>query len=132
MHFGLNPGSAAFAAGFYLLLAALIWSGFVPDWVERWHGPLAYAVLWLIGAHLVGLFLHAVRHREMTPLAMVHGRVASDSNTGLASARPLSGLLVFLLSLAVGGYLFWTFDVPGASVRFPWFGEVLLPITEKG
>ena len=73
---GLNPGSAAFAAGIYACLAALIYSGFEGDLVETWHGRLACAAVGLIGLHLAGLLLHALRHRAPTPLAMVHGRAA--------------------------------------------------------
>ena len=56
---GLNPGSAAFAAGIYACLAALIYSGFEGDLVETWHGRLACAAVGLIGLHLAGLLLHA-------------------------------------------------------------------------
>lgn len=126
----LNPGSALFALTFYLSIAALIWSGFVPDWAERWHGPVAYLMLALIGVHLTGLSLHAVRHRSMTALSMVHGTSQEDGPS--VRNRSAVGFLLLCLTLLVTWMLFQGFDQVSSTLHVPWIGDFNLPLTEKG
>lgn len=131
-HAGLNPGSAWFALLFYVSLVGLIWSGFVPDWVETWHGYLAYGCLFLIGAHLLGLLLHALRHRALTPLAMVHGMALDSSNPAGLSAKSRVGFALLILSLAVGFLLVRCFDPATSVISIPGVCEWALPVIQKG
>ena len=131
-HTGLNPASAAFALAIYLVLAALIWSGFVADLAETWHGRLAWGALGLIGVHLLGLTLHGLRHRALTPLAMVHGKTSGSPEDGLSSQRPLAGLAL-LLAGALTGWLLWKgFDEASATLKLPLLPEVVFPLMLKG
>ena len=131
-HAGLNPGSAAFALAIYVVLVALIWSGFVADLAEIWHGRLAWGGLGLIGAHLLGLTLHGLRHRELTPLAMVHGKVRGSAQDAVKSQCALAGLALFLASLAVGWLLWSAFDEPSSTLKLPLLPEVVFPLMLKG
>jgi cytochrome b len=129
---GLNPGSAAFASGIYACLAALIYSGFEGDLVETWHGRLARAAVGLIGLHLVGLLLHALRHRAPTPLAMVHGRVAGRPPEGLAGTHARAGLLLLLLSGLVLALLVGCYDEANGVIAIPGLPEIPVPAIQKG
>jgi hypothetical protein len=129
---GLNPGSAAFALCIYLCLAALIYSGFVPDLVETWHGRLAYAAVGLIGLHLLGLFLHALRHGALTPLAMVHGRVAGRVPEGLVSPYPLAGMALLGLCGLVLWLLVAYYDEANSVLAIPGLPEIPVPAIQKG
>lgn len=129
---GLNPGSAAFAAGIYACLAALIYSGFEGDLVETWHGRLACAAVGLIGLHLAGLLLHALRHRAPTPLAMVHGRAAGRPPEGLANTHAGAGLLLLLLSGLVLWLLVGYYDEANGVIAIPGLPEIPVPAIQKG
>ena len=129
---GLNPGSAAFAAGIYACLAALIYSGFEGDLVETWHGRLACAAVGLIGLHLAGLLLHALRHRAPTPLAMVHGRAAGRLPEGLANTHAGAGLLRLLLSGLVLWLLVGYYDEANGVIAIPGLPEIPVPAIQKG
>ena len=129
---GLNPGSAAFAAGIYACLAALIYSGFEGDLVETWHGRLACAAVGLIGLHLAGLLLHALRHRAPTPLAMVHGRAAGRLPEGLANTHAGAGLLLLLLSGLVLWLLVGYYDEANGVIAIPGLPEIPVPAIQKG
>jgi cytochrome b len=129
---GPNAGSALFAQAIYLATLALIWTGFVPDWVESWHGWLAYAAIALIGVHLLGLSLHALRHRALTPLSMIHGRGIGRETDALPSSQRLAGLIVLILSAILIWAVFARFDTNTATLHLPFLPEIDLPLIQKG
>ena len=129
---GLNPASAAFALAIYGCLAALIYSGLVADLVEMWHGRIAWAAVGLIVVHLVGLLLHALRHRALTPLAMVHGRVSGRSPDGLAATYAGAGIALFFLSACVLWLLLAFYDESVAVIASPGLPEIPLPAVQTG
>lgn len=131
-HFGLNPGSALFALALYLLVPVVVYTGFIADWAETWHGRLAYGCLFLIGTHLAGLVLHALRHREMSPLAMVHGRGSGAENEAVSTPKTGAGLVLLLLGLAVAGLLCRYFDEATSVLQIPFLPEVAFPVVQKG
>jgi cytochrome b len=129
---GLNPGSAIFALAFYVFLSLGIYTGFVPDLVEVWHGRLSYGLLALICVHLLGLFIHALRNRAATPLSMVHGMGKGEVDHSLASTYPMTGLVILLTSLLVVFFVCNGYDENGSCIRIPWVGELSIPIGERG
>ena len=129
---GLNAGSALFALALYLAVIAVVCSGFVADWVETWHGRLAYGCIALIAVHLLGLSAHALRHRELSPLAMVHGRGRGSANEALLSARAGVGWLLIALGLGVACLLFYYFDEATSVLKLPYLPELSFPLIQKG
>lgn len=129
---GLNPGSAAFALGIYVCLAALVYSGFSPEWVEFWHGRLAWGAVGLIALHLTGLLLHAWRNRAPTPLAMVHGRVEGRFSEGLSHSGAWAGVLLFVLSALVVWGLVGCYDEANSAIVIPGLPEIPVPFIQKG
>jgi cytochrome b len=131
-HEGLNPGTALFAPAVYLALVALIVTGFDADWVQTWHGWLSWGVIGLIGAHLFGLTLHALRHRELSPLAMVHGKVSQRPGAGPATPRTTAGVVLFAASALVAWWAYRYFDLDTSTLRLPFLPEISLPLIQKG
>ena len=129
---GPNAGSALFAQAIYLATLALIWTGFVPDWVESWHGWLAYAALALIGVHLLGLSLHALCHRAMTPLAMIHGRGIGRETDALPNSQRVAGVILWIISGLLVWCVFARFDSNTNTLRLPLLPEIELPLMQKG
>jgi cytochrome b len=131
-HFGLNPGSVWFALALYLLVPVVVYTGFIADWAETWHGTLAYGCLFLIGTHLAGLVLHALRHREMSPLAMVHGRGKGLENEGVSNPKTGAGLVLLILGLAVAGLLCRYFVETTSVLQIPFLPEIAFPAFQNG
>ncbi|WP_414664467.1 cytochrome b/b6 domain-containing protein [Horticoccus sp. 23ND18S-11] len=131
-HPGINPGTALFAPAAYLVLVALIVSGFDADWVVSWHGPLSWAMIGLIAAHLLGLSLHALRHRELTPLAMIHGRRSVTAAAAPAKSRVAWGVVLIALSALLVGLMGRGFDPGTSTLRIPFLPEIEFPLIQKG
>ena len=129
---GLNPGSAAFAAAIYLAAPALVWTGFVLELAESWHERIAWASLSLIGAHLLGLALHALRHRAVTPFAMIHGKVRGFDHEGLTHSGWQAGVALAALSIGFCLVLFWCFDFDSAALSIPFMPDIGFPMMQKG
>jgi cytochrome b len=129
---GLNPGSAAFAAAIYLAAPVLVWTGFVLELAESWHSWIAWASVSLIAAHLLGLALHALRHRAVTPLAMIHGKVRGVDSEGLTHNAWRTGVALVALSIGLSWVLFWYFDFDSATLSVPLMPEIDFPIMQKG
>ena len=129
---GLNPGSAAFAAAIYISALALVCTGFVLELAESWHSWIAWASGFLIGAHLLGLALHALRHRAVTPLAMIHGKVRGGGSEGLPHNAWQVGVALAALSMGLSWVLFWYFDFESATLSVPFIPDIGFPIMQKG
>ncbi|BDU75579.1 cytochrome b/b6 domain-containing protein [Mesoterricola sediminis] len=97
---GHNPGAGYAAWAMFLLPLGLVGTGLAMGRglhaAEEVHGALAYALLGVVGLHLLGLAWHTRRHREAIALSMVHGRRRIPAGTGIAGARPVAGILVAL------------------------------------
>jgi len=129
---GLNPGSALFAQLLYTGLALLIATGFAGEWVETWHGRIAWGTVGLIGVHLLGLAFHALRHRRATPLAMVHGWDVRTTDAGVASPNRIAGWILLLLGITVAWLLVRCFDETTSVLSIPGLPEVAFPVMQKG
>jgi cytochrome b len=131
---GLNPGTAVFAFAIYLSLVALNASGFMQDWSETFHGCLARGVVVLIACHLLGLALHAVRHRECTFLAMVHGKKKASGGEAeiKAKGRIIFGLVLLVVSAVTAWIAGRNFDPSTSILHLPWLPALEFPLIQKG
>jgi cytochrome b len=86
---GHNPAGAAMIVALLLSLLTLTISGILMSstalwggvWMDWLHSVSAYATLGLIGAHIVGVVLASLQHKENLPLSMVTGDKDADSTT---------------------------------------------------
>jgi cytochrome b len=125
---GVNPGTLLFAPLAWLAVPLLILTGYVADWSEIWHARIAWGGAALVGCHLLGLSLHALRHQRLTPLAMVHGRrVGNDPRDRAESPRVAISLAWLAASVSLAGTIWFGFDpltcvwriLPGVEIAFP-------------
>jgi len=103
---GHNPGAAWGIYALLLLVAAMTTTGVLQgrsEAFEEVHEVLAWTLVATIGAHLVGVVWHALRHREDLVRAMVDGRKRGDAADAIPLARPLVGLLFLALT---GGFAY--------------------------
>jgi hypothetical protein len=129
---GLNPGTALFAPAVYLAVIGLLVSGFVQEWVEAWHEPLAWGAIGLVACHLLGLTLHALRHRALTPLAMVHGRRLPAAGTAPVPARWAWGITLAVVSPILAVLVWRYFDSATSTLETPLLPALRFPVIQKG
>lgn len=129
-YMGHNPGSAYAAIAMLAILAGLAVTGFMlgrgKEGVKEVHELLAYAMLAVVGLHLLGIAAHTLRHRENIAASMVHGRKAGDEAAGIPSAHPAAGFAVVALTLAWVSLVYANFDSTTQTTRLPLLGQLQL------
>lgn len=128
-HAGHNPGTAwatfamlGMAAGLALTGMNMATGGEV---VEELHELFAWGMVATVAAHLAGLALHTLRHRENIALSMVTGEKEGRSEDGLRHSHPLVGL-AFLGLVGGWGYgLVRGYDATTSQVTLPVLGTTL-------
>lgn len=129
-YMGHNPGSAYAAIAMLVILAGLAATGFMlgrgNEGVKEVHEALAYAMLAVVGLHLLGIAAHTLRHRENIASSMVHGRKSGDDAAGIASAHPAAGFAVVALTVAWVSLIYANFDSSAQTTRLPLLGQLQL------
>jgi len=125
---GHNPGTAAVALVMFGLTVGLVWTGLnMPDGSsEDLHEVLAYGMLAAVGAHLAGMILHTIHHRENIALGMITGEKDVDPGMGLQSSQPVAGVFALICCLLFSAMLFRGYDAAASTVNIPGFGMVRL------
>lgn len=128
-HVGHNPGSAYAIFAMLLLVLSLGVSGVLlgsgVKGIKELHELLAFALIGVVVAHVLGVVLHTVRHRENITASMVHGRKQADPPDGIASSRPV--VAVILVLAVVGGMagLLRSYDANRRTLQLPVLGTQL-------
>lgn len=122
-HAGHNPASAYAALAMFALILGLAVTGVMMargnEAVEGAHEIMVYAFIAVSVAHLLGVALHTVRHKEAISLSMVHGRKDADPSAAIPSARPLAALALVLLTALWAGALFRAYDPASQRLTVP-------------
>jgi len=123
---GHNPGSAYAIYAMLLLTLGLGATGLLRtsgEAFEELHEIMAYLMLSVIVAHILGVVWHTIRHRENIALSMIDGRKAGDPSQAIRSSH----LLVGVALLAVSAW--WTFAIfSGYDARA---GQLRLPVLDR-
>ena len=134
MYLGHNPGSAY---GIFAMLALVlglavtdIMLGQGNESVEDLHEILAYVMLAAVGAHVLGVAIHIVSHRENIIASMIHGRKDAEGSNGMSSHGITSThrVAAALFLLVIGrflGALIANFDRTTSTTTLPILGTQL-------
>lgn len=123
-----NPGTAAAALGMFAVTALLAFTGIKNTTDESFgepHEVLAYALVALVAAHLLGLAIHTLRHRENIGFAMVSGRKVAPASTALETSRPVFAVVLAVASAAWIWALFASYDRATGFAKVPLLGQSL-------
>jgi cytochrome b len=129
-----NPATSLVALAMFAFVPILLWTGLAPEReaADELHSLLAYGLLVLIAAHLAGLVVHTLRHRENIATAMVTGRKRAAPSTALPTARQAWGAALLFACLAWMGLLFASYDATVQTVTVPVIGtSIHLAVTER-
>lgn len=131
-YFVHNPGTTVATLGMFLVVPLLFLTG-LEVWgdAEDVHEILAYALLALVGMHLVGLAIHTLRYRENISLSMITGTKESPPEHGLRSAHPLWGAVCLLLVVLWISALFTNYRAATRTVTLPML-RISIPLGDQG
>ncbi len=127
---GHNPGSSLAAYLMFAILVGLAITGIMMGngaggSVEELHELLAWSMAIVVIAHLLGLLIHTVRHRENISRSMIDGRKIAEPADAIASARPVIALVFLALTALWTIGLINGFDSESGKLEMPVVGTVL-------
>lgn len=125
-HVGLNPASAYVTLAMLALVAGLgvtgVMMGQGNEGVKDLHELLAYAMLVAVGAHLAGILLHTIRHRENIALSMVHGHKHVPPDAAIPSRHAPAAWLFLSITAAWAAALVSSSNLQTGSITIPVLG----------
>ena len=134
-HVGHNPAAGyAMIAMIVILIGAIISGILIPGskLFEEVHETLSGLLLCLIAAHLLGVVVHTVMHKENVILSMVHGRKTAETGDGIVSSHLLVALALLAVTGVWGYAIVGTYDYQGRKIQLPLIGVTLqLPAEKK-
>ena len=80
------------------------------EWAALFHAShqaLAWAMLSVVGLHLVAVFRESMLHRENLPLAMLTGYKRTDTRARAENVQPHAAVALALLGVMLGFSLWW-------------------------
>lgn len=118
---GHNPASSWAAVAMVLLALSLGATGLMMatgnERVEDVHELLANGFLVVVLLHLAGLAIHALRHRDRLPAAMVTGsKQGLPADEAPVAARPVAAFAMLALVGLFGGYLWQHYDAQARTL----------------
>ena len=127
---GHNPGSSLAALLMFALILGLAATGVLMgsgggEASEEVHELLAWTMVAVIGAHIVGIVWHTVRHRENIAVSMVDGRKEAEPSGAIASARPVAVLAFVVLTALWTAGLVRGYDAATGQATLPLIGQTL-------
>lgn len=128
-YLGHNPGSAyaIFAMLGLVLAMALtgIMLGLGNESVKDIHEILSYVTVGVVVAHILGVALHTIRHRENIIASMIHGKKDAEPADGIASARPIVAVVLLAIAGAWAFGLVRNFDRATQTTTLPLISATL-------
>lgn len=128
-HIGHNPGSAYAIFAMLALMIGLAGTGIMMgqgnESVKDIHEVLAYVMVGVVIAHVLGVVLHTIRHRENIVASMIHGRKDADPAEGIRSSHPALAVAFLAVVAAWSFGLLRNFDSTTQTTRLPVLGTTL-------
>lgn len=128
-HIGHNPGSAYAIFAMLALMIGLAATGIMMgqgnEGVKDIHEVLAYIMVGVVIAHVLGVVLHMIRHRENIVASMIHGRKDADPAEGIRSSHPVIAVAFLAVVGAWSFGLLRNFDPTTQTTRLPVLGTSL-------
>ena len=126
---GHNSGSSYAAVVMFALLLGLgltgAFMGSGGEVVEEVHEVLAWAMIVVVGAHVAGIVVHSVRHKEFIARSMIDGKKQAEPSQAIRSAHPVVGVVFLALTGLWSWGLVSNYDPASSTLRVPLTGHAL-------
>lgn len=136
-YYGHNPASSwaaviMIACGLGLTITGLLMISGQKEAFEDIHELFSTIFVLVAIAHVVGVIVHSVKHKEMIGLSMISGKKDGHSESeGITNSHAILGVVFVILVAAFGGNLVKNFDTSTGQLNF--FGKILqLTENEEG
>lgn len=131
LYAGHNPASSWAAILMILFSLGLAFTGIQmaqnnnKEFYEEVHELLSNAFLFTAIAHVLGVVFHALRHKDMIGLSMIHGQKMTEESQAqdISSKHPIVALFFIIIVLAVGFKVVSNFNSQTRTLSF--FGTQL-------
>lgn len=134
-HVGHNPGSSVAIFAILALTAGVAITGALMsslgDVAKELHEVLAYSLIGVTGAHVIGVVVHTLRRRENITLAMLDGRKEGETAQAIPSAHPLVAAALLGLTALWSVALVRGYDAASRSVVLPGGSRLALSEPEE-
>jgi len=133
-HVGHNPAAGyAMIAMIVVLIGAIISGILIPDskLFEEVHETVSGLLLFLIAAHLLGVVVHMVMHKENVILSMVHGRKTAEAGDQIGSSHLLVALALLIVTGVWGYAIVGNYNYQGRKIELPLIGVAFQLPAEK-
>jgi cytochrome b len=126
-HVGHNPAASYAIFAMLALLAGIGVTGLlIPvggELCEDLHEVMSYALLVLVGGHLLGVLFHTMAHKENIVLSMLTGRKTVAAGEGIPSSRPVVAVIALVLLGTWAVALVTTYDTAARRLDIPFVGK---------
>ena len=113
----------------FVLVLSIAWTGFQysngNEQFEDAHVLLTNVMLIIIGGHIAGVIIHALRHRDGIVPSLIHGYKEGDPADAVPGSRALAALGFVVLVGFFSGSLVNTYNPVEKSTKWPIFGSPL-------
>jgi cytochrome b len=128
-YIGHNPGSALAIFALLGLVLAMAVTGIMMgqgnESVKDLHEILAWVTVGFVVAHVLGVALHTIRHRENITLSMIHGKKHAEPSDAITSAKPIIAVIFLVIAGAWAVGLIRNYNPATQTTTLPLFGTVL-------
>ncbi|MBL8744230.1 MAG: cytochrome b/b6 domain-containing protein [Myxococcales bacterium] len=126
---GHNPGSSVAIFAMLALTVGTAATGVLMsssgEAVEELHELFANALIFVAVAHVAGVLLHTLRHRENLTSSMIVGKKLGKETDAIPSSHPLAALLLVALTTSWVVGLARGYDAGTGTVRVPLLGATV-------
>ena len=128
-HIGHNPGSAYAIFAMLALLLGLAVTGIMMgqgnESVEEIHEVLAYVMVGVVIAHILGVAVHTIRLRENIVASMIHGKKNAQLADGIGSSHSVAAVIFLVIAGAWSVGLVRNYDPTTQTTRLPVLGTAV-------
>lgn len=131
---GHNPAAGYAMVAMLVILIGAIFSGILipgSKLFEEVHETVSGLLLCLIAAHLLGVVVHMVMHKENVILSMFHGMKTAEAGDKISSSHLLVALTLFIVTGIWGYAIVGNYDYQGRKIKLPLIGITLQMPAEK-
>lgn len=126
---GHNPGSAVAIFALLALVLAMAVTGVMMGRgntsVKDLHEILAWVTVGVVVAHVLGVALHTIRHRENITASMIHGKKNAEPSDAIASPKPIIAVVFLVIAGAWAVGLVRNYIPATQTTTLPLVGTVL-------
>lgn len=128
-YLGHNPGSALAIFALLGLVLAMAVTGIMMgqgnESGKDLHEILAWITVGVAVAHVLGVALHTIRHRENLTLSMIHGKKRAEPSDAITSAKPIIAVVFLVIAGAWAVGLVRNYNPATQTTALPLIGKVL-------